>query len=99
MAEARFTNTVTTILSKQTTKHIEKTSNELECLQGNIIVAPISIAVLGHVMLLSTRRDFSLVSKSSNNPGDVSLYEKKADFKYITQPESFKATLVQVSNK
>lgn len=49
--------------------------------------APMCIALLGQLMLISTEKDFSLEKQRPLN-----------GFKYIEQPESFSASLVQVSN-
>ena len=77
---------------------IENTDNDLDCLQENVIVAPYSLAILGQVMLLATKKDFSLISKPvPEDSGKVKFFESKGDFKFITHPESFRATLVQVS--
>ena len=101
--------------STKTVAQIEKTDSDLDSLQENVIIAPYSLAILGQVMLLATKQDFSLISKpNANDPKssqepitegtvdtptkDVSLFENKGGFKYITHPESFRATLVQVSS-
>ena len=77
---------------------ILNTDKDLDCLQENVIVAPYSLAILGQVMLLATKKDFSLISKPvPEGSGDVKFFELKGDFKFITHPESFRATLVQVS--
>ena len=95
---------------------IRTTEENLDCLQENVVVAPYSLAILGQVMLLATKQDFSLISKPTNTvpvstqePNSegtldratktevVTLFDTKAGFKYITHPESFRATLVQVS--
>lgn len=49
--------------------------------------APMCIALLGQLMLISTEKDFSLEKQRPSN-----------GFKYIEHPESFSASLVQVSN-
>ena len=49
--------------------------------------APMCIALLGQLMLISTEKDFSLEKQRPEN-----------GFKYIEHPESFRASLVQVSN-
>ena len=77
---------------------IQKTGEDLDSMQRNVIVAPYSLAILGQVMLLATKSDFSLISKPvPDGSKDVKFFEGRGDFKYITHPESFRATLVQVS--
>ena len=49
--------------------------------------APMCIALLGQLMLISTEKDFSLKKQ-----------EPLDGFKYMKHPESFRASLVQVSN-
>ena len=49
--------------------------------------APMCIALLGQLMLISTEKDFSLEKQRPEN-----------GFKYIEHPESFRASLLQVSN-
>lgn len=49
--------------------------------------APMCIALLGQLMLISTEKDFSL-----------KMREPKDGFKYMQYPESFRASLVQVCN-
>lgn len=49
--------------------------------------APTSIAILGHLMAISTQKDFSL-NKQPPEEG----------FKYVKYPGSFRACLVQISN-
>ena len=94
------------ISNEDADSQISTTSEELDCLEDNIIVAPHSLALLGQIMLLSTQRDFSLISKpvkqllkgTEETTQEIVLLGKREDFKYITHPESFRATLVQVSN-
>ena len=49
--------------------------------------APISIALLGQLMLIATEKDFSLEKQRPEH-----------GFKFIEHPGSFRACLVQVSN-
>ncbi|CAF0800080.1 unnamed protein product [Didymodactylos carnosus] len=53
-----------------------------------IISGPISISLLGQVLVISSKRDFSL---EENRP--------EGGFKYIRYPKSFRATLTQISNE
>ena len=89
------------VIQKEPTKtvaQIEKTDSDLDSLQKNVIVAPYSLAILGQVMLLATKQDFSLMSQPApDGSKDVKLFQTKEDFKFITHPQSFRATLVQVS--
>ena len=91
----------TTVVSNKrgsVASEIEETGKKLDSMQGNIIYAPHSLAILGQVMLLSTRSDFSLISKPvPDGSKDVKFFEGRGDFRYVTHPESFRATLVQVS--
>ncbi len=53
-----------------------------------LTAAPLSIAILGQVQLVAGQRDFSLTEKP---PAE--------GFKYIKYPESFRASLVHLSNE
>ena len=50
--------------------------------------APVTIAILGQLMLVSASADFSLQDKKNPIP-----------FKHLMYPDSFRACLVQISNK
>jgi hypothetical protein len=50
--------------------------------------APLTIAILGHLMLVSASGDFSLQDK-----------ENPIVFKHLMYPNSFRACLVQISNE
>ena len=52
-----------------------------------LIPAPLSIALLGQLMLVAGEQDFSLAMQRPDQ-----------GFKFIKHPESFRACLVQVSN-
>lgn len=52
-----------------------------------LIPAPLSIALLGQLMLVAGEKDFSLAMQRPDQ-----------GFKFIKHPESFRACLVQVSN-
>jgi hypothetical protein len=52
-----------------------------------LLAGPVVINLLGQVMVISTKRDFSLHHPTNN-------YQ----FQYIRRPESFRATLVQIAN-
>lgn len=54
---------------------------------GFLTPAPMCIALLGQLMLISTEKDFSLEKR-----------EPKDGFKYMQYPDSFRASLVQVCN-
>ena len=50
--------------------------------------APMTIALLGHLLLIAGEKDFSLENQ-----------KPEKGFKFIEHPESFRACLVQVSNR
>ncbi|KAI6658001.1 hypothetical protein LOD99_15716 [Oopsacas minuta] len=85
-------------MAEPTSIEEKKEFQELCSLQDNIIEAPISIALLGQIMLVSTHEDFSLITKPLAGSDKEYLFSKKSDFKHISHPESFRASLLQVYN-
>lgn len=55
--------------------------------QECVIVAPATINLLGQVLVIASKRDLSF-----------NHYSNMTKFKYIKYPDSFQATLLQVSN-
>lgn len=54
-----------------------------------MIVAPMTIQLLGQLLLVSATKDVSLLDFTS---------ERALEFKYIRNPQSLRATLLQISN-
>lgn len=54
-----------------------------------MIVAPMTIQLLGQLLLVSTTKDVSLLDLTS---------ERAVNFKYIQNPQSLRATLLQISH-
>ena len=54
-----------------------------------MIVAPMTIQLLGQLLLVSTTKDVSLLDLIST---------RTLEFKYIRNPQSLRATLLQISN-
>ena len=52
----------------------------------NLRAAPMSISILGELTLIAGRRDFSLITKENQK------------FEHLKNPESFSASVIQVSN-
>ncbi len=58
-------------------------------MEGQLSAAPLCLSILGQICLVATGRDFSLTDSK----------DSMAKFQHLTHPDSFRASLCQISNE
>jgi len=75
------------LVSKSSNEDALILNNAFLGMESHLTQAPVALAVLSRIVLLATSRDFTLNDGKSN-----------PEYKYLTHPNSFRASLNQISN-
>jgi len=75
------------LVSKSSNEDALILNNAFLGMESHLTHAPVALAVLSRIVLLATSRDFTLNDGKSN-----------PEYKYLTHPNSFRASLNQISN-
>jgi len=75
------------LVSKSSNEDALILNNAFMGMESHLTQAPVALAVLSRIVLLATSRDFTLNDGKSN-----------PEYKYLTHPNSFRASLNQISN-